>query len=155
MFPYLNIGIALYGFHQPTLYLRARVIGVMKNAKLRMTTLTVQVEGAIGLAIELHSPIGELTNLGRCHPDNLLHGLPVADEITGNHGVLNVFIEVVEFQIGHGGNATLGERSVGFLKRCLANDANLALAGPCHLEDRKSTRLNSSHANISYAVFCL
>src|SRR3712207_8445735 len=27
------------------------------------------------------------------------------------------------------------------------------LAG--HPEDRKSTRLNSSHANISYAVFCL
>src|SRR3712207_7227831 len=32
--------------------------------------------------------------------------------------------------------------------------------GPCswperHDQDRKSTRLNSSHANISYAVFCL
>src|SRR3712207_7703293 len=26
---------------------------------------------------------------------------------------------------------------------------------PGHVEDRKSTRLNSSHANISYAVFCL
>src|SRR3712207_8251380 len=26
---------------------------------------------------------------------------------------------------------------------------------PCAPEDRKSTRLNSSHANISYAVFCL
>src|SRR3712207_8465823 len=25
----------------------------------------------------------------------------------------------------------------------------------CHQGDRKSTRLNSSHANISYAVFCL
>src|SRR3712207_8664300 len=25
----------------------------------------------------------------------------------------------------------------------------------CVVEDRKSTRLNSSHANISYAVFCL
>src|SRR3712207_6960420 len=25
----------------------------------------------------------------------------------------------------------------------------------CEYEDRKSTRLNSSHANISYAVFCL
>src|SRR3712207_8417356 len=24
-----------------------------------------------------------------------------------------------------------------------------------HISDRKSTRLNSSHANISYAVFCL
>src|SRR3712207_7043710 len=26
---------------------------------------------------------------------------------------------------------------------------------PTNLVDRKSTRLNSSHANISYAVFCL
>src|SRR3712207_7967385 len=26
---------------------------------------------------------------------------------------------------------------------------------PIQLQDRKSTRLNSSHANISYAVFCL
>src|SRR3712207_7884633 len=26
---------------------------------------------------------------------------------------------------------------------------------PAALQDRKSTRLNSSHANISYAVFCL
>src|SRR3712207_7104826 len=26
---------------------------------------------------------------------------------------------------------------------------------PQGIEDRKSTRLNSSHANISYAVFCL
>src|SRR3712207_8491847 len=38
----------------------------------------------------------------------------------------------------------------------------LVAAGPgtwsaltCLREDRKSTRLNSSHANISYAVFCL
>src|SRR3712207_6975891 len=32
-----------------------------------------------------------------------------------------------------------------------AKEGGLAKA----LEDRKSTRLNSSHANISYAVFCL
>src|SRR5438445_9198810 len=29
------------------------------------------------------------------------------------------------------------------------------VGGPDSLIDRKSTRLNSSHANISYAVFCL
>src|SRR3712207_6934666 len=29
------------------------------------------------------------------------------------------------------------------------------VVGVAVLEDRKSTRLNSSHANISYAVFCL
>src|SRR5699024_12472391 len=26
---------------------------------------------------------------------------------------------------------------------------------PCYAQDRKSTRLNSSHVSISYAVFCL
>src|SRR3712207_7346293 len=30
-----------------------------------------------------------------------------------------------------------------------------SIADFCYLVDRKSTRLNSSHANISYAVFCL
>src|SRR3712207_8813660 len=36
-------------------------------------------------------------------------------------------------------------------------DAELvgAVVGVVQLLDRKSTRLNSSHANISYAVFCL
>src|SRR3712207_7180595 len=33
-------------------------------------------------------------------------------------------------------------------------DENRA-ASMCYTRDRKSTRLNSSHANISYAVFCL
>src|SRR5687768_17666473 len=28
-------------------------------------------------------------------------------------------------------------------------------SGPCAVRDRKSTRLNSSHGYISYAVFCL
>src|SRR3712207_7644529 len=34
-------------------------------------------------------------------------------------------------------------------------DRSLALAERIRRLDRKSTRLNSSHANISYAVFCL
>src|SRR3712207_7276612 len=36
--------------------------------------------------------------------------------------------------------------------------AALVVVAPCDgvvAQDRKSTRLNSSHANISYAVFCL
>src|SRR3712207_6993122 len=52
-------------------------------------------------------------------------------------------------------------------RRGARRGAGLADARPFHLprgaytadgdapEDRKSTRLNSSHANISYAVFCL
>src|SRR3712207_7024308 len=47
------------------------------------------------------------------------------------------------------------------LRRCALRDAGgrvLALEGHRRvgaMPDRKSTRLNSSHANISYAVFCL
>src|SRR3712207_7746101 len=38
---------------------------------------------------------------------------------------------------------------------CITNMAAGVLPEPLRHEDRKSTRLNSSHANISYAVFCL
>src|SRR2546430_11442765 len=34
-------------------------------------------------------------------------------------------------------------------------NAELGLASPASPGDRKSTRLNSSHSQISYAVFCL
>src|SRR3712207_8634837 len=37
----------------------------------------------------------------------------------------------------------------------LANKISVGGEPLRHAEDRKSTRLNSSHANISYAVFCL
>src|SRR3712207_7800163 len=40
--------------------------------------------------------------------------------------------------------------------RCTADDPGPSeLAVLARVLDRKSTRLNSSHANISYAVFCL
>src|SRR3712207_7208591 len=42
----------------------------------------------------------------------------------------------------------LGHRDIG---KVVGVDEDVGLG----LEDRKSTRLNSSHANISYAVFCL
>src|SRR2546430_12867791 len=38
------------------------------------------------------------------------------------------------------------------LPRCRARSASI---DPCASRDRKSTRLNSSHSQISYAVFCL
>src|SRR3712207_8355732 len=44
--------------------------------------------------------------------------------------------------------------AAGLLATCLAQRVLLRRA-PTTTQDRKSTRLNSSHANISYAVFCL
>src|SRR3712207_8394850 len=37
----------------------------------------------------------------------------------------------------------------------VGRDTSRTLVRHARLQDRKSTRLNSSHANISYAVFCL
>src|SRR3712207_7888575 len=39
--------------------------------------------------------------------------------------------------------------------RAVADRPGSGAAALCRGSDRKSTRLNSSHANISYAVFCL
>src|SRR3712207_8126987 len=46
------------------------------------------------------------------------------------------------------------ELDLGFWLPSLAYEANIE-PETILPEDRKSTRLNSSHANISYAVFCL
>src|SRR3712207_8373848 len=45
--------------------------------------------------------------------------------------------------------------AVGDHRSGLPSDVVGQRAGDDHAGDRKSTRLNSSHANISYAVFCL
>src|SRR3712207_7008203 len=54
--------------------------------------------------------------------------------------------------VGHpGGGRGLGRRAGGGA----VSRAGARRGRDGSLEDRKSTRLNSSHANISYAVFCL
>src|SRR5689334_24114986 len=48
------------------------------------------------------------------------------------------------------------ERALPTAKRKKGNTISVGV-NPCHgaCSDRKSTRLNSSHSSISYAVFCL
>src|SRR3712207_6850876 len=51
-------------------------------------------------------------------------------------------------------SSTASEEMLAMLKRQRLN-AKIPKYLPSGTIDRKSTRLNSSHANISYAVFCL
>src|SRR3712207_8886355 len=57
-------------------------------------------------------------------------------------------------------NPRLSDMEAFFQKYYVANNMGLIISGNFPTDsilplDRKSTRLNSSHANISYAVFCL
>src|SRR3712207_6851215 len=56
-------------------------------------------------------------------------------------------VEVVPRQRQGDGDTGTGPRAVG--------GRHGGATDPGRVQDRKSTRLNSSHANISYAVFCL
>src|SRR3712207_8021904 len=61
-------------------------------------------------------------------------------EYAPRYGSLEAVEEAVRWLIGQGVVTVPGSGNLDF--RCI-------------IRDRKSTRLNSSHANISYAVFCL
>src|SRR3712207_546622 len=73
-------------------------------------------------------------------------------------GLLASILETVGFQLRRRLPGRLGRGADGVGGAVLLAAAGLGLAwmaGAIALQDRKSTRLNSSHANISYAVFCL
>src|SRR3712207_7365611 len=72
--------------------------------------------------------------VGPAQVDALLVDLPGAVPVTGE-------VEHVGEAVEHPGEQHLVAQPPG--------------GGQRRLQDRKSTRLNSSHANISYAVFCL
>src|SRR3712207_7079893 len=55
----------------------------------------------------------------------------------------------------HGHRARVRQRRLTSLRYATVVAAPDRLAMTPSIVDRKSTRLNSSHANISYAVFCL
>src|SRR2546422_7773607 len=59
---------------------------------------------------------------------------------------LHEALEAIDRGTGHGAAQSNGSRDPGSRARGRAD---------CCMADRKSTRLNSSHGYISYAVFCL
>src|SRR3712207_7150340 len=56
---------------------------------------------------------------------------------------------------GYTKSGIIGSPSLGSAEKGELVLKSLVTSFGSHLKDRKSTRLNSSHANISYAVFCL
>src|SRR5206468_8207765 len=76
----------------------------------------------------------------------------VADEVADEHAGGHPEVPIVDARLGEAGhrNAAVGRRRQRLLGR-VAEHAHERRRDV----DRKSTRLNSSHDQISYAVFCL
>ena len=131
---HLDVGTVAYRLHQSALYFGTRVVGMVENAELRVAALAVQVERAVVFFVEVHTPVHQFLDLTGRHLDDLFNGLGVADVVAGNHRVFDVFVEVVELEVGHRGHTALSKRCVGLVERSLANHADLAFLGPGHLQ---------------------
>src|SRR3712207_8643580 len=69
-----------------------------------------------------------------------------SSDLTWKNQILTSFVRISTFR----GTPCIWISILGTTRYCCDNGYPFVL-----LRDRKSTRLNSSHANISYAVFCL
>src|SRR5699024_11906716 len=79
--------------------------------------------------------------------DPLLGLMASSPAMIGGHGGAAAFGETID------GLGVQGATTVGIAAATLGLIAGGVFGGP--VADRKSTRLNSSHVSISYAVFCL
>ena len=90
-----DIGIVSYGFHQSALYLSTRIIGMMQDTELTMSTLTMQIKRAIFFLVEVNAPLHQFFNLFGCHPYHLLYSSTVTDIVTSNDRIFDMLIEIV------------------------------------------------------------
>src|SRR3712207_8637318 len=80
---------------------------------------------------------------GRFDPRDGEPGLKAFEELVEKYDLKGVKLYTAEWHGSSKGYSLKDDWAKRYLEKCE------------ELGDRKSTRLNSSHANISYAVFCL
>ena len=134
MLQHLDVRMISHRLHQSSLNLCTRVVGMVQDAKLRVTSFTMQVKLAVLLLVEVHTPAHQVFDARRTAHHHLLHRLGVANPVARNHRVLDVLLKVVHQQVRHRSDAALRLRRVRLLQRGLAEDGNLALLGLSHFQ---------------------
>src|SRR5689334_23578323 len=76
----------------------------------------------------------------------------VADVAGANIAAMESDVTADEFNVGSGSEASAREIAEKIIETV---GADVSVQYQPEVRDRKSTRLNSSHSSISYAVFCL
>ena len=121
VFEHCDVRVVLHRFHQSALYFKARVVRVVQDAELRVSAFSVQVVVSIGLLVEVDAPFHEASYAVGCIFHHLPYRLRVGDIVAGHQRVLDMFVKVVDIQVGNCGDTPLGLGRVGFLKRCFTH----------------------------------
>ena len=153
-FTYLDIGVAAGRLEQATLYLLARIVLVVKDSELGVSTLTMEVK-AVALAVEvkIDTVLHQLTDAVRRLTDGHFHHLAVADAITGNKGVVYVLVERVAV-VHHSGDTPLGIARATLGSIALGEHYHLAIRG--HFQGKGETgNAGSYHEKINFVAHFL
>ena len=134
VFEDVDVGVCAHGLDKAFLNFEARVVGVVEDAEFAVTAFAVEVEGAVGLAVEVDAPFDEPADLLGSTFDDFLDGGGVAEHVAGDHRVADVFVEVIHFKISHGGDASLREGRVSLFELGFAHESDAAAAG--HFEGK-------------------
>ena len=121
VFFHLDVGMTTHSLHQSTLNLRTSVVSMVENAELRVSALTMQVEVAFLVLVEVYTPIDEFLDLLRSIAYHLLHRLAVGDIVTGDNRVGDMLVEGIYLQIGDTCHTTLCKRGVRLVQGSLAD----------------------------------
>src|SRR5947207_7583198 len=106
----------------------------------------IRGEGPIPASRVIHILRQVCESLEEAHAQGLVHrDIKPANIHIGRLGLQQDFVKVLDFGLVKSVADTSPEHS-------LATAEGLALGTPAYMPDRKSTRLNSSHTVISYAV---
>ena len=97
---------------------------MVQYSELAVSAFAVQVETAVGVLVEIHAPANQFAYLLRSSFHHLFHSLRVAEPVAGHHSVVNVFVKIVYFEIGNGGDATLSERCICLVESCFAHQSD-------------------------------
>ena len=154
-----NVRMSLYCFNQASLYFGSRIVLVVEDTELRMTSFFVKVKFSVFLLVEIYSPLDEFFNLSWSFTNHFFNSSTVADPVTGNHCIFNVLFKIIYFQVGNGSDTSLCIVGIGFFQSGFTNQSYFTLVS--HLQCVTHTgytgaddkEIEFSYHN-NYALYC-
>src|SRR2546422_5085626 len=125
---------------------------------VRLAEIADRVPGPDDVLIEIHAASLNPIDFKIAHGDLKRvskYRLPRPFGFDASGVVLSAGARATRFKPGDAVYARASRETIGALVEKIALGENLVALKPASISDRKSTRLNSSHGYISYAVFCL